>query len=125
LQVPFNPLDVPRNQFIVAGQAWQMCRTGAAAPEQFGIFDMHGWWFIFGNVIRDFLAYNKIEILPWDWWESPVWNHRLEDPLEPEERLGPYDRLAALTLAGDACLAEMHALYASEPGFHPPAEWTR
>ncbi|MFD8721382.1 hypothetical protein ACFV2H_26200 [Streptomyces sp. NPDC059629] len=26
--VPFDPLDVPRDRFVVAGQAWRACRTG-------------------------------------------------------------------------------------------------
>jgi len=42
LKIPFDPLDVPRDQFIVGGMAWQMCRAGQADPESFGIFDMHG-----------------------------------------------------------------------------------
>ena len=46
MKIPFNPLDVPRDQFIVGGRAWQMCRTGQSDPDQFGIFDMHGLWFI-------------------------------------------------------------------------------
>jgi hypothetical protein len=25
MKIPFNPLDVPRDQFIVGGRAWQMC----------------------------------------------------------------------------------------------------
>lgn len=28
LELPFNPLDVPRDQFIVGGAAWKMCRAG-------------------------------------------------------------------------------------------------
>src|SRR5512144_1105420 len=28
LKIPFNTLDVPRDQFIVGGAAWNMCRAG-------------------------------------------------------------------------------------------------
>ena len=28
MKIAFNPLDVPRDQFIVGGKAWQMCRSG-------------------------------------------------------------------------------------------------
>src|SRR5512134_171652 len=38
LKIPFNPLDVPRDQFIVGGAAWMLCRSGQADPDQFGIF---------------------------------------------------------------------------------------
>ena len=42
MQVAFDPLDVPRDQFIVGGAAWKMCRSGVADPDSFGIFDMRG-----------------------------------------------------------------------------------
>jgi hypothetical protein len=106
LDIEFDPLDVPREQFIVGGQAWQMCRQGQADPVQFGIFEMNGWWFIWGDLARDFLALNKIEILPWD-YEIPVFRHPLEDPFpdDPEE-VAFYDHIAALTLAGDEAFDE-------------------
>jgi Transglutaminase-like superfamily len=68
LQIEFNPLDVPRDQFIVGGKAWQLCRQGQADPETFGIFDMQGLWFVRGNLLRDVASLNKIELLPWDSW---------------------------------------------------------
>jgi hypothetical protein len=68
LSIIFDPLDVPRDQFITAGKAWQLCRTGQADPEKFGIFDMHGLWFIRGNLVRDVASLNKLELLPWDGW---------------------------------------------------------
>ena len=85
LNIQFDPLDVPSEQFITAGKAWQLCRSGMANPEQFGIFDMHGWWFIWGNVVRDFLALNKIEILPWDGGWGFL-THELSEPLPGEIR---------------------------------------
>ncbi len=66
LGLGFNPLDMPEGKFITGGQAWLLCRSQAADPRHFGIFNMHGLDFIKGNVIRDFLSLNKIEILPWD-----------------------------------------------------------
>lgn len=68
LALSFDPLDVPRDQFVVGGQAWLMCRAGEADPETFGIFDMHGLWFVRGNLVRDVAALNKMELLPWDSW---------------------------------------------------------
>lgn len=66
--IAFDPLDVPREQFLVAGDAWRLCRAGKADPGTFGILDMHGLWFIAGNVIRDVAALNNREMLPWDVW---------------------------------------------------------
>lgn len=68
LGIPFDPLDVPRDQFIVGGRAWQMCRFGEANPDSFGIMDMHGLWFVRGDFVRDVASLNKVELLPWDSW---------------------------------------------------------
>jgi hypothetical protein len=116
LNVQFDPLDVPRDQFVVGGQAWQMCCTGGADPEKFGIFEWHGIWFVRGNLIRDFLSFNKIEILPWD----GGWGY-LQHETDLEAEL--MDHLATLTLAGDAAFAEIRTTYEQNNRFHIPAEW--
>ena len=67
-KVTFDPLDVPRDQFLVAGDAWRLCRAARPIPMQFGILDMHGLWFVAGNLIRDVAALNNHEMLPWDVW---------------------------------------------------------
>ena len=66
--IDFDPLDVPRDRFLVAGEAWRLCRRGAADPGDFGILDMAGLWFVAGNVIRDIAALNDHVMLPWDVW---------------------------------------------------------
>jgi hypothetical protein len=66
LSIDFDPLNMPEGKFVTGGQAWMLCQSKAADPQHFGIFDMRGLDFIKGNVIRDFLALNKIELLPWD-----------------------------------------------------------
>ena len=125
LDIRFDPLDVPREQFIVAGEAWQSCRRGEANPADFGIFDMHGWWFIWGNVVRELLAFNKVEILPWD-AEVGYFTHNLGDRLPPEgPELAEYDRLAALTTAGDQAFLALRNLYTCEPQLHVPSKWFR
>ena len=68
LPIAFDPLDVPRTQFLVAGDAWQRCRRGGADPQQFGILDLRGLWFVRGNLVRDLAAMAKRELLPWDGW---------------------------------------------------------
>jgi hypothetical protein len=123
LGVAFDPPDTPRDQFIIAGQAWRMCREGRARPEQFGIFDMNGWWFIWGNVVRDFLSLNKIEILPWD-YEAGFFSHRLEDPFPQDQaEAALYDRIAALTLAGDEAFQEVRQFYGDDKRWHVPEGW--
>lgn len=109
LQVPFDPEDVPREQFIVGGKAWQMCRTGQADPESFGIFDMHGLGFVRSDFVRDVAALNKVELLPWDCWgiiEKPT----LDDPAD----LAFLDELAELTAGDVAEFARVQTLYQTD-----------
>ncbi len=121
LEIQFDPLDVPHDQFILGGHAWQMCRMGKADPDQFGIFDMRGMWFIWGDVVRDFLALNKVEILPWD----GGWGYLtmgLNDPLPSEMEMAFYDRIPALTLVGDDGFEELRRTYTTDDGWYPPQE---
>jgi hypothetical protein len=92
MKIPFDPLDVPRDQFIVGGLAWQMCRTNQADPHSFGIFDMHGLGFVRGNLVRDAAALNKVELLPWDCWGII----EAMEPLSPPD-LAFLDQLGGLT----------------------------
>jgi hypothetical protein len=117
LDLDFDPLDVPRHRFLVAGEAWRRCRTGEADPGRFGIMDMRGLWFVAGNVLRDLAALNGMEMLPWDCWGAmPGPDEELD-----AERLALLDRLAALTLDPDANAAELRALYEGDERLRVPA----
>lgn len=122
LNIRFDPLDVPPDEFLTAGKAWKMCRSGKADPDKFGIFDMHGLRFVWGDVVRDFLALNKVEILPWDGGWGFL-NQKLSDPLPDSETLMLYDRIAALTLEINEKFPEIRAYHKNEPRFHIPSEW--
>ena len=93
LKISFNTLDVPRDQFIVGGAAWKMCRSGQADPNHFGIFDMNGIDFVKGNFIRDIASLNKMELLPWDCWGLILSDYA---SLPPDD-LSLFDHLADLT----------------------------
>jgi Transglutaminase-like superfamily len=114
-RIPFDPLDVPRTQFLVAGDAWQRCRSGSEDPERFGILDLHGFWFVRGNLVRDLAAHAKRELLPWDGWGLM----QTRDDSAPAE-LALLDRVADLTQACEERHAERLALYAAEPGLRVP-----
>ena len=64
----FDTEDLPPGPFLSAGEAWQLCRTGRADPDTFGIFEFWGLWFVQANVVRELAALNKMELLPWDVW---------------------------------------------------------
>jgi hypothetical protein len=111
LEISFNTLDVPRDQFIVGGAAWIMCRSGQANPDQFGIFAMHGIDFVKGDFLRDVAALNKIELLPWDCWGMILMDYAT---LPPED-LSMLDRLADLTYADVPDFDIVRKLYESNP----------
>jgi Transglutaminase-like superfamily len=113
----FDLLDVPRDRFVIAGEAWRQCREGLNDAEKFGIMQMNGLWFIAGNVLRDFAALNNVEMLPWDVW-GPM--------LRPGEtasaaQLALLDRVAALTRTPDDTFAELRELYRSDSNIRVPA----
>jgi len=110
LKVNFDVLDVPRDQFIVGGKAWQMCRTGEQDPNKFGIFDMKGLGFVRGNLVRDVASLNKMELLPWDCW-GVILKEELDDPND----LAMLDEIAELTANDVPDFETVRAQYESDP----------
>jgi hypothetical protein len=119
LQPDFDVLDVPHNRFVIAGDAWTHSRSGQMDPSKFGFSFLFegGYWFIAGNLVRDFAALNNVEMLPWDVWGAMP---GVNEPLN-EEQMAFFDRLAALTRTPDACFAELRELYESDEGLRVPA----
>jgi len=117
LGLDFDTLDIPSGKFLLAAQAWQLCRRGEDDPNRFGIFDEGGFWFIASNMIRDLASLNKVEMLPWDDWgamPSP-------DAEISTEELRRFDHLAEVLLDPDRHVEELHSLYGA-PGFSMPGE---
>ena len=118
LKPDFDPLDTPRDRFLIAGDAWRQCRAGTLDPAKFGIMDMHGLWFVGGNVLRDFAALNNMEMLPWDCWGPAPQSDQALTP----RTLALFDRLAMLTLDADNRFGEIRGLYETDPALRVPAE---
>lgn len=116
LSIQFDPLDVPRDRFIVGGRAWQMCRRGEADPNHFGIFDMHGLWFVRGDFVRDVAALNKVELLPWDSWGIIEGQ---DDALSADD-LRFLDQLAELTYGDVPDFDTVRHLYETDPRLRVP-----
>lgn len=110
-QVTIDTYDVPQEQFLVAGKAWQLCRAGQDDPNNFGFEDEHGEWFIQDSLVQDLAALNKIEVLCWDGWGLA--DREPEDSVSKED-LALLDRVAALTIAGDSAFLEMQFLYQND-----------
>ncbi len=107
LAVGFDLTDVPRDQFVIAGDAWTRTRQGLADPDRFGLTAIGeaGAWWIAANLMRDAAALDNAELLPWDVWGAMP---------EPEDTVDValFDDLAAAT-AGPS-LADVRRLLADE-----------
>ncbi|HWO64024.1 MAG TPA: transglutaminase domain-containing protein [Umezawaea sp.] len=106
--IDFDVTDVPRDRFLVAGEAWRRCRAGEADPNLFGLslVGETGLWWIAGNLMRDAAALLGVEVLPWDGWGAMPG----PDDEIGEDVAGLFDRLAELTLDPDARAEELREL---------------
>ncbi len=117
LKIPFNTLDMPEEAFVTGGKTWKMIQAGQADPDQFGIFDMKGLAFISGDLIRDFLALNIIEILPGDAWRYISW-------LQVQDKdLPMLDRIAELTVGNGSTFPEVRELFEKDSHLEPDPMW--
>jgi Transglutaminase-like superfamily len=118
--IDFDVTDVPRDRFLVAGDAWARCRSGAADPGKFGLsmIGEAGDWWIAGNLMRDAAALGNLELLPWDCWGAmPEADETIGDA-----RCALFDRLAALTQAPDSGFADLRRLVQADERLRvPPA----
>jgi hypothetical protein len=94
-----------------------LCRSGQADPEAFGIFDMHGLWFVRGDLLRDMAALNKVELLPWDSWGLI---ERRDEELSAAD-LVLLDRVAELTAGDVPDFETVRSLYEREEGLRVPS----
>jgi hypothetical protein len=107
----FDSLDVPRERFWVAGQAWQRVRAGEISGDLFGIADMWGPWFVKGDLQLDVASLNKVELLPWDVERLP---HPLPDDL--------MDNVAVLSTGDAAAVDKLRAMYLTDSRLRPTAD---
>jgi hypothetical protein len=119
LRIDHDVLNVPRDRFLVAGDAWTQCRTGAADPAAFGIelVGLRGLWYIAGSLVRDVAALNGMEMLPWDVWGAQP---RPDEALDGD-RLAFFDGVAALAREPDASFDELRAQYQRDARLTVPA----
>ena len=115
MNIRHNTLDMSPEHFVNGAEAWQMCRSGEADPEDFGIFDMKGLWFVRGNLVRDYASINKMELLPWDIWGLIAGDD--EDISETD--LLFLDRIAELAAGGDQTFDEMRSIYEGDVRVKP------
>src|SRR4029077_10263505 len=73
-KIAFDPADVPRDAFLVAGDVWQRTRAGAIDPEtcggpRIGIVRRR---VIAASAAKALGARNRGEMLAWDVWGLPL-----------------------------------------------------
>ncbi|HEX7996342.1 MAG TPA: transglutaminase-like domain-containing protein [Streptosporangiaceae bacterium] len=110
--VDFDLTDVPRDRFLIAGDAWAKCREGAADPAAFGlsVLEESGMWWIAANLMRDAAALGNVELLPWDIWGV------MPGPLTEigADELVLFDQLAGYTKMADGAFDLLQHLCADD-----------
>jgi hypothetical protein len=116
-----DPLDVPRDAFLVGGQAWQECRDGSRELDRIGTSaaGLTGLWEVQGNVVRDLANLNRVETLPWDnWGLIPVHYDHLQSA-----DIDLLDSVAVVSAAGGP-LRQTTDAYLGDPRLPAPASLT-
>jgi hypothetical protein len=120
IKADFDPLDVPRDRFLVAGDVWRQIRAGSIDASRCGIADMWGEWFVRGDLALDIASLQKIELLPWE----PFGIATAPQSTIPDtpEILALIDRVADLATSGDAdSMHQLLALAEHDERLRPPA----
>ncbi|QWW69952.1 transglutaminase-like domain-containing protein [Rhizobium sp. WYJ-E13] len=68
--VSFDTLDVPRERFLTATEAWFRIKDEPEIASRFGVssLGLSGEWFVAGSLLREMAALRKLELKPWDYW---------------------------------------------------------
>ena len=117
----FDPLDVPRDRFLVGGEAWRACREDDVDPETFlvdpalEVEQTRGWSYLRHNLVHDLAALNKREMVLWDYWGLM----EKEGP-SSEGELALLDQVARAVLSPDASFREVRTMYEGESGLRVP-----
>ena len=94
-----------------------MCRAGRSDPARFGIFNMHGTWFIAGNVLRGSRLAQPDGVAAVGFVRT---DDRAGRNLRRHEQTTLLDKIAALTLAGDGAFSDVRAIYDDDRLRVPP-----
>jgi hypothetical protein len=115
--VDFDTLDVPRDRFLVAGDAWRACRNGADAMN-FGIAGTAMWGLVevYGDIFQDLAALQNIELLPWRWYGLAKDERGMEET-------ALVDSLAAISSSANAAaIGSLRKMLAEDARLRVPAD---
>lgn len=120
LIIDFDLLDVPRDQLIVAGRAWQMVREN---PQQADLFcggdrvKNKGMWYVRDRLIQDLAALNRVEMQLWDAWGLMLAGPGVKQDLASISFL---DQLAEMTLEPDKYFDLIRQIYQKDDRVNVP-----
>jgi len=128
LNSSLNVHDLTNENFFAAGKVWQLCRKGELDPMKCGIHDLRGLWFVRCQLLRDFAALNKIQLVPhlvrimrkldWKSWKLMG----LNDNELTDSDLSLLDYIANLTLDVDSNLEKIQKAYSENESLQVPDE---
>jgi transglutaminase superfamily protein len=116
--IDFGASDVPREKFLVAGEAWRLYRDGLIAPNRVGLdpsLRARGTAFLSSAIVRDLAALNKFEMLCTDTWGL---SERSRISSTDKATL---DRVANLTVKRPAG-SEVFDIFRNDPCFAIPSD---
>jgi hypothetical protein len=116
-RVTFDRLDVPRDRFLVAGDAWRACRNGTD-PMTFGVAETEMWGLVevYGDLFQDLAALQNIELLPWGWYGLATDKSGIGET-------ALIDRLAGISTSANAqALDELRTMIAEDGRLRPPGD---
>ncbi len=122
-KLTFDPYDLPRDQFLTAGAAWALCRSGQADADSFGyakVPDLRGWLVLHHYLVHELAALNGMELLIWDLWGLA---EVAESDLTEEQR-ALLDRVALVTEASDDTFPTLRSTYQHNADLRVPAQVT-
>ena len=116
-RVTLDRLDVPRDRFLVAGDAWRTCRNGVD-PMTFGVAGTEMWGLVevYGDLFQDLAALQNIELLPWGWYGLATDKSGIGET-------ALIDRLAGISSSADAqAFEELRSMIAKDDRLRPPGD---
>ena len=119
MKITIDVHDVPKDEFVVGGEAWKWYRTQKINPEKFGIFDFTGPHYIRYKLVNDLAFLNKEETMAWGGWGLGVVG---DEKLSPKD-YALLDYLAEVaTRTDNKPFEEIRRLY-KNPLLRKPDNW--
>jgi excinuclease ABC subunit A len=106
---------VTPEQFVESGRAWQLVRNKKIDENVFGYEVKRGLAFIRSNMLRDFAALNKVELLPW----SVLWGYKSKQEFRQDD-YAKLDMLADLIVNNEQSWDQIQKIYHNEAWISGP-----